>query len=212
MALIAPNQPHANRYHPSDDGLHHIWISFIAAEQAFLQFIIVRRGRVKRVYGERSLLHVGDLGRRLALMRAAADGGGPAAALQVQLWLTAFFADLLRLVIESMHRPAETIDREALLRKKIAVICGHIRQTGGAHVSLAGLAEVAGYSPGHFARVFKQSTSQTVHQYIDACRLERAKALLAGQTPGKRMAAEIGFADKTTLSRWLNKYRRALAN
>ncbi|MGI6086850.1 MAG: AraC family transcriptional regulator [Kiritimatiellia bacterium] len=210
MVMTAPNQPHVNRYHPSDDGLRHIWARFIAAEHVFLQFVIVRRGRVHRVYGERSFFHVGDLGRRLSLLRTVADGGDPAATLNVKLLLIAFFADLLRLIIEYMRRPGESIDRDELLRKKIKAICGHIRQTGGVNASLAGLAEVAGYSPGHFARVFKQNTGQTVHQYIDACRLERAKILLADKMPGKRMAAELGFADKTTLSRWLNKYRNAL--
>ncbi len=210
MALIAPNQPHPNRYLPDDDRLLHIWVSFITPEQAFLQFVMVRRGRVKRVHGERSLINTGGLGRLLQCLPDLAKGGSPTAPLQVKLLLTAFFAELIHLIIESGHQPAGVIDREALVRKKIAMICEHIRRTGGAQATLADLALLTGYTPGHFARKFKQFTGQTVHQHIDACRLERAKAMLARHLPLKKMAAELGFADKTTLSRWLNKYRRAV--
>jgi AraC-like DNA-binding protein len=46
-------------------------------------------------------------------------------------------------------------------------------------LKLGELAATVGVSPYHFARLFKQSTGQTPHQYVITCRIERAKHLLA---------------------------------
>jgi AraC family transcriptional regulator len=53
---------------------------------------------------------------------------------------------------------------------------------------LAGVAEISSY---HFARLFKQSTGCTPHQYVINCRIERAKKLLKEK---KLSIAEIGDA------------------
>ena len=211
MAITAPGQPHANRYRPADDNLRHIWVSFITVEQAFLQFVIVRHGKVRWVHDERSLINVGGLSRLLHVLRGLAEGNNPTKSLQVHLLLTAFFAELTHLIIEAGYRPVGLIERETLVHKKITMICEHIRKHGGANTTLTDLALLAGYTPGHFSRIFKQVTGHTVHQHIDTCRMDKAKEMLKRGLPIKAMAAELGFADKTTLSRWLNKYRRAVA-
>ncbi len=208
MLIIAPNQPHASRYR-LEDAVEHAWISFITPAQAFLQYVSVSNGKVRRIHGERSLINVAGLSRLLQSLQRLAEGQGPLKNLRINLLLTAFSAELIHLLIDTGSRPPEVIDREALMREKIGMICGHVRAIGG-KTNLAELALLTGYTPGHFARLFKRLAGQTVHQYIDACRLERAKALLAARVPMKAMAIELGFADKTTLSRWLGKFRHAM--
>lgn len=70
------------------------------------------------------------------------------------------------------------------------------------------LAKVCRLSSFHFARLFKQSTSASPHQYLLQRRLERAKALL--QRPDlslSQISLEAGFADQ---SHFTNVFRKFL--
>lgn len=67
-----------------------------------------------------------------------------------------------------------------------------------ADLALADLAAVAHLSEYHFARLFKATTGQTPHQYVIACRVERAKALITeGRLTLAEVAAACGFADQS---------------
>jgi len=65
-------------------------------------------------------------------------------------------------------------------------------------VPLAELAAVVETSPYHFARLFKQATEQTPHQYVLARRVESARALLAEtDLPLAEVAFRLGFTDQS---------------
>lgn len=61
------------------------------------------------------------------------------------------------------------------LRRAIDYIHEYMEQD----LTLTEIAAVVGLSPYHFAREFKQSTGKPPHQYLVACRVEKAKRLLA---------------------------------
>src|SRR3546814_9953638 len=61
----------------------------------------------------------------------------------------------------------------------------------GSALAIGDLAEVAGLSPYHFARMFKRSTGESPHGFVLRRRIERAKALL-GQ--GRPPLAEVALA------------------
>jgi transcriptional regulator GlxA family with amidase domain len=64
------------------------------------------------------------------------------------------------------------------------------------------LAEVAGLSTCHFARVFKQTEGMSPHQYVLHCRIKRAKELLAGtEMPLSEIAIAAGFSDQSHYTR-----------
>lgn len=66
---------------------------------------------------------------------------------------------------------------------------------------LADLAEQAGLSEYHFARMFKQSTRLAPHQYVLHQRLERAERLLLGsQRSLQDIALECGFSSASHFS------------
>jgi AraC family transcriptional regulator len=65
---------------------------------------------------------------------------------------------------------------------------------------LAELASIVHLSPYHFARIFKLSTGQSVHQYVVARRVERARQLLLGDLPIAEIAALVGFTDQSHLT------------
>ena len=71
----------------------------------------------------------------------------------------------------------------------------------GEHFTLRDLAMEAEVSPFHFARVFKQATGLTPHQYVISRRVERARRLLAkGGRSIAAIAAETGFASQSHLT------------
>jgi len=71
---------------------------------------------------------------------------------------------------------------------------------------LSELADAAGLSAFHFAKLFKQSTGSSPHQYILQRRLERAKELLRNpQMSLSEVSQHTGFADQSHLT---NVFRR----
>ncbi len=68
--------------------------------------------------------------------------------------------------------------------------------------TLSRLAKLANLSPCHFARLFKDSTGQTVHSYVLERRLRHSYALLLGtELSISHVAVETGFADESHFGR-----------
>ncbi len=64
-------------------------------------------------------------------------------------------------------------------------------------ITLQDLAAVAGYSPWHFARAFRAAMGMPPYAYVTSCRLDRARALLAGGRCGlAEAAAACGFSSQ----------------
>lgn len=69
-------------------------------------------------------------------------------------------------------------------------------------LSLKELAALAGYSPYHLTRLFKQTTGQTLHQYVIAQRVAAARELFMHEhLTGAELAAQVGFHDQSHLNR-----------
>jgi AraC family transcriptional regulator len=67
----------------------------------------------------------------------------------------------------------------------------------GSDIGIATLAALAGYSPDHFARLFKQSFGLSPYQFILQRRVERAKALLRDRSHSiAEVAMMCGFASQ----------------
>jgi AraC family transcriptional regulator len=82
----------------------------------------------------------------------------------------------------------------AKLRRTVAYIQDHLEQT----LSLATLAAVAQMSPAHFARLFKQTTGRSPHQYVITCRMAYAKRLLVEtDMPLSEIGPQVGCADQS---------------
>ena len=63
--------------------------------------------------------------------------------------------------------------------------------------SLKELAQEAGLSPFHFARMFRVATGLTPHAYLLDARVRRAKTLLLGDEPLAQLAGTLGFASQS---------------
>ncbi|SDJ93247.1 transcriptional regulator, AraC family [Pseudomonas delhiensis] len=67
--------------------------------------------------------------------------------------------------------------------------------------SLEALAAAVNLSPFHFARVFRKATGLPPHAWVKQRRLEQARALLKGGCAPASVAAQLGYADQSHLSR-----------
>ena len=72
----------------------------------------------------------------------------------------------------------------------------HLAET----VLLSQLAELARLSPFHFARAFKQSFGVPPLRYVSGRRIERAKALLAGDAPVTQIGVAVGFGETSSFT------------
>jgi AraC family transcriptional regulator len=77
-----------------------------------------------------------------------------------------------------------------------------IHENLAGEISIEQLALRANLSAAHFARMFKQSTGLSPHQYLLHCRVARARQLLAGTPSGLAEVASLtGFCDQGHLTR-----------
>ena len=74
-------------------------------------------------------------------------------------------------------------------------------------VTLSEAAQHAHLSPGHFCRLFRQTTGLTLIDYLNRFRVEKAKdLLLAPAATVKEVALSVGFCCVTTFERAFRKY------
>lgn len=99
-----------------------------------------------------------------------------------------------------------TAPRRGLSRRILLRACAHIERHLGDAMTLSELANVAGVSRFHFARLFRVSTGYSPMAYLLRKRIERAKSLLGrGGMPICEIAAMLGFSDQSHFSRTFRK-------
>ena len=77
----------------------------------------------------------------------------------------------------------------------------HVADSPDTSLSITLLAELCGISSGHLMRAFKQTTGETVHNYVERVRLTKAQRMLCETNlPLKVIAAELGFSTPSSFS------------
>ncbi len=96
----------------------------------------------------------------------------------------------------AIKEPSRGLTRRQL-RAVIDFIEAHLSQ----ELSLEALAQQTSFSPYHFARLFRQATGKSPHQFVLHQRLDRAQQLLAEtDMPLAQIALETGFASQSHLT------------
>jgi AraC family transcriptional regulator len=87
--------------------------------------------------------------------------------------------------------------------KRVNRVIDHVRAHLPDNLTLGDLAGVAAFSPFHFHRVFKSITNETLSEFIQRTRLEKAARTLAGNPdePVIGIALDNGFASAATFAR-----------
>jgi AraC family transcriptional regulator len=110
-------------------------------------------------------------------------------------------------VAQLIDRYGQTRDAAAPLGRGLGPlqykrVVDHVAANFAKPLPIEDLAGVAGISPAHFARLFKEVVGDTPHQFVMDYRVERAKVLLADRTrPLADIAIGCGFSDQSHFNR-----------
>src|SRR6266487_2016427 len=89
------------------------------------------------------------------------------------------------------------------MRRVLDFVQEHLAQK----LSLEVLARQAGFSPSHFARLFRHTTGESPHQFVLHQRIKRAQRLLTErEVPLARVARACGFADQSHLTQAFKRH------
>ncbi|MCZ7645850.1 MAG: AraC family transcriptional regulator [Planctomycetota bacterium] len=204
--LLDVFEPHDSHYSAYSPPAVHLWIRVIR-DIFWVHFSALEGGRERNLLEGSLILNRPSSGLLLRNLwdRAKAEPAADPALVHAKLG-----AALLLLLAEIHDRlayeggvTAGKSTEEGVLR----ALMRHVADQGGAGMDVRYLARLAGYSEYYFMRLFKQHTGQTVHQYIDACRLRRARELMRSGVSLKETSARLGFAHASSFSRWWSSHR-----
>jgi AraC-like DNA-binding protein len=117
-------------------------------------------------------------------------------------------ATVFTLVLTEEKKALTTTGRALSRDNLIDQLVEHLKETGGRGATLKSLAQTADYSLCQFARLFKKRTGCTVHEFIDTCRITKARELRAQGFNQKQIAEALGFSDQPAYSHWRSRTER----
>jgi AraC family transcriptional regulator len=104
--------------------------------------------------------------------------------------------------MKTIKEPAQKLTHQQM-RRVIDFVHDHL----SLDLSLEELAEQTGFSAYHFARLFRQTTGESPHQFVLRQRVERAQCLLKERDlPLVHIALESGFASQSHLTQVFKRY------
>lgn len=125
--------------------------------------------------------------------------------------------DLLAYLLQQHQQLLQEIGRMPALKpftrvelfRRLSFARDWMQGQSAASIDLDALAAEACLSKFHFLRLFRQVYGQTPYQYWQQLRLAKAEALLKGtRLPVQRIAAELGFEDAPSFSRFFFQRRQ----
>ncbi len=141
-------------------------------------------------------------------VRRNLEEGAPDGKLFAQCAVQLVALHLLRHYTSLGDITATTPSTHTLTAWQLQRVIDRIQDQPGQDLTLEVLAEQTGFSPSHFARLFRRTTGETPHQVVLRLRLDRAKQLLeATNLSLAHIASECGFADQSSFTR---AFKRAL--
>lgn len=94
-----------------------------------------------------------------------------------------------------------------IYKKRIDKVIDHINSNLDQNISLDQLAGIACFSPFHFHRIFAALTGETVKNFTNRIRMEKAARLLRfSKKKISEISSDCGFADATSFSRLFRQY------
>ena len=202
--LFDAYEPHDNYYPPYCQRLRHVWL-YIFEHEVLARIRDVERGRITQ--GRAPIILGGK--EESSLLIAAWNEVAAAPELPVRVKRAKMLAALAAVaarIAETGYGASRHPAGQDFMSSVIQTIQRHVDRHAGRGIPLGEAARLAGYSKFHFFRLFKQQTGATYHDYVDACRIEKARAMLAEGCRKKAIAAELGFSHTSVLLRWMKRH------
>lgn len=128
---------------------------------------------------------------------AAGEPNGAFYTEAVGIALLAYLDSLLR----QDKGPAKTASLQPMSQRAVRQVKEYIEAHLAESLSIHGLAHACGYSPVHFARLFKQAFGMPVHQFILQSRIDSARLKLVSNSCSlAEIASECGFSSQAHFS------------
>jgi len=141
------------------------------------------------------------------LIRDEFQAGEPSNHLYVDSLLTVFSTYLLRKYSTLRDRPVPR-SRGGLSPKAWRDVQDYIRANIAQQLSVERLAAIAGLSPSHFVRAFRQTAGEAPHQYVLATRLQVAEQLvITTDMPLWKIAGLTGFANHSHMTAAMRQHK-----
>jgi len=129
--------------------------------------------------------------------------GCPAGSQYALSLVTALCVHLARRYTVRRAQPSSPVMPRTRLNRVLAFIEERVDE----NLRLADLAKAAGMSMFHFAKLFKQSTGHSPHQYVLARRMEKAKQLLRQEGVSVlEVSARTGFVDQRHFTKVFRRF------
>ena len=145
----------------------------------------------------------------LLLQSKLERGVSKASPIDSQLYVESMATTLMMHLLEHYSTAKQSVQNSGVglspsgLRRVMAYIHEHLADD----LSLTEVASVVPLSAQYFATLFKQSTGETLLQYIARCRIERAKELLIEKTLAiADICQQVGFRDQSYFTKVFRRY------
>jgi AraC-like DNA-binding protein len=129
---------------------------------------------------------------RMAALRAEAPPRWP----EINAWFGALLAEVAA-EDRRLGRSGLALEQS----RNLEVLCAQVRAAPERFPGVGELAAVAGYTPRHFARIFRRHRGEGPKAFVVRSRVERAKVLLASTHSVRRIAELLGYSDVYFFSR-----------
>jgi AraC family transcriptional regulator len=139
--------------------------------------------------------HVVDLVQRLFSQATAGDPLGECYAQSLSMALAAYVSGTYGTPVAVEEAPVSSRGQQRLTELQARQVVAYVEDQLGSALGLLELAALVGYSPDHFARLFKGTFGMSPHRYVTSRRMARAKALLRDRSqPLTQVAQACGFS------------------
>lgn len=109
-------------------------------------------------------------------------------------------------IMDSLCVPETKGGGPALPASPVEWLRSRMLEAPGEELPLRRMARLAGFSPWHLVRCFKEATGMTPHAYLLASRLSLGRRLLISGLPIAEAALQAGFSDQSHFSRLFKQH------
>lgn len=201
IMLFDSFEEHDCYYPPFATGVDHIWLTHVQGN-IFARTFQLKNGKVVPAKSKTCVINDTDLESLLTRSWSDLKSSTEYSAAYRRLKLITAVLNILLSLYESDFNSNLTVDKEERQLKVIETMKRHIHESAGRGLTLDNLAQAAGYSKFHFLRLFQKYTGQSVHDYLNLCRIQRAVEMQKKGHLKKEIAVALGFSCLPVFSRW----------